>query len=40
MNDRPEWETPEIEPLTDIDTRADQADVSVRNGEDPGSITP
>ena len=32
MNDKAEWETPEIEPLTDIDTRADQADVAVRNG--------
>jgi len=32
MNDKAEWETPEIEPLTDIDTRADQADISARNG--------
>jgi hypothetical protein len=32
MNDKAEWETPEIEPLTDTDTRADQADISVRNG--------
>ena len=32
MNDKAEWETPEIEPLTDVDTRADQADVAARNG--------
>jgi hypothetical protein len=40
MNDKAEWETPEIEPLTDIDTRADQADVAARNGNQiPGSLT-
>jgi hypothetical protein len=32
--DKAAWETPEIEPLTDIDTRADQADISVRNGRE------
>jgi len=32
MNDKAERETPETEPLVDIDTRADQADISVRNG--------
>lgn len=32
MNDKAEWVTPEIEHLTDIDTRADQGDISVRNG--------
>lgn len=37
MNDKAEWETPEIEPLTDIDTRADQADITVRNG---GIVSP
>jgi hypothetical protein len=31
MNDKAEWQTPEIEPLTDIDTRADQADIAVGN---------
>ena len=37
MNDKAEWETPEIEPLTDVGTRADQADIAVRNalGSDP-----
>jgi len=32
MSDRIEWETPEIEAITDTDSRADQADISVRNG--------
>jgi hypothetical protein len=39
MNDKAEWETPEIEPLTDIDTRADQADISVRNGTETSHST-
>jgi len=38
MNDGAEWETPEIEPLTDIDTRADQPDISARNGDGPSSM--
>ena len=32
MNDRIEWEHPEIEAITDTDSRADQPDISVRNG--------
>ena len=32
MNERIEWETPTIEAITDTDSRADQADISVRNG--------
>jgi hypothetical protein len=40
-NDKAAWEAPEIEPLTDIDTRADQADISVRNLNGPiGSWVP
>jgi len=37
MNDKSEWETPEIELLTDIDTRADQADISAHNGLSGGA---
>ena len=40
MNERTEWETPTIEAITDTDSRADQADIPVRNGSpasgDPG----
>ena len=32
MSERIEWETPEIEAITDTDSRADQADIPVRNG--------
>ena len=28
MNERIEWETPEIEAITETDSRADQADIS------------
>jgi len=32
MNERTEWETPEIEAITDTESRADRADISVQNG--------
>jgi len=35
MSEHIEWETPKIEAITDTDSRADQADILVRNG---GSI--
>lgn len=40
MNERIEWETPEIEAITDTESRADQADISVRNGNAPSSGPP
>lgn len=40
MNERIEWETPEIEAITDTESRADQADISVRNGVGPSSGFP
>jgi hypothetical protein len=32
MDDKEIWDTPEIEPLTEPEARADQADISARNG--------
>lgn len=40
MNDRIEWETPEIEAITDTDSRADQADISVQNGAPLSGVGP
>jgi len=33
MNDKAIWETPEIEALTDSESRADHADIAMRNGQ-------
>ena len=33
MSERIEWETPTIEAITDTDSRADQADSPLRNGD-------
>ncbi len=42
MDDKQPWETPQFEALTDSATRADRADIDVRNGlwlqAPPGSI--
>jgi hypothetical protein len=32
MVEKETWETPEIEPLTDSESRADLTDISARNG--------
>jgi hypothetical protein len=32
MVDKKTWETPEIEPLTDTQSRAQRTDISTRNG--------
>jgi len=32
MIEKETWETPEIEPLTDSESRADLVDISARNG--------
>ena len=32
MSELTEWETPKFEAITDTDSRADQADIPVRNG--------
>lgn len=34
MEQRQQWQSPEFDPLTDTDARADQADIPVRNGND------
>lgn len=38
MDQQPQWEIPEFEPLTDSDARADQADIPIRSGGGAGSI--
>jgi hypothetical protein len=44
MDDKQPWETPQFEALTDSEIRADQADITVRNGIllqlPPGSVLP
>ncbi len=40
MDDRQPWETPQFEAITDSATRADQADIAVRNGQQQPSSIP
>jgi hypothetical protein len=40
MNDKAIWETPEIEALTDSGSKADHADIAVRNGGFPPPSQP
>ncbi len=32
MDDKQQWQTPEFVALTDVESRADQPDIAVRNG--------
>ena len=38
MDVKQTWETPEFEPITESDVRADQVDIPVRNGLGQGSV--
>jgi len=40
MDDREDWHTPQMEPLTDSASRADWPDVSSRNGDAAPSTPP